>query len=159
MNISSVNEIIKSFLVMIMCILSALEAFELTNHEKTYPSRRVRKNNYENLCPDEYKSCWCDYINLSLSSNSVNNPKVNSISISINCQQNQNDLGDDIKKLNKTSSFLSKFKKQSLSRIPRISTNSSMARFKYLKQIVHIDLSHTDISEIETDAFQVIHLF
>ena len=147
MNISSVN-ILKVVLVLTIFILNT-STFELTNHEKIN-TKRIRKNN-ENLCPDEYKLCSCDYINLS--NNLNNNAKTNGISISINCQPTQPFNSEDIK-LNKNAQ---KFKKPqiSLTRIPRILANSSSARFKYLKQIVHIDLSETDITEIETEAFQV----
>ena len=55
-----------------------LSNLQLTNHDKHTTNKqltssvRVRKNNNENICPDEYKSCWCDYTNTNLNMNNNN---------------------------------------------------------------------------------------
>jgi hypothetical protein len=162
---------------------SAFSKIQSTNHDKytrsdlTYSNRRLKKNN-ENLCPDEYKSCWCDYtntnlnlnnnkntnnINNNINNNSKFNPK-SSVSIMIDCQYYfSTGESDDFKAKTpsqNSSSAKNKLTKKiqtSLFTIPKISNNNSIAKFKYLKQISHIDLSRTDITEIHTDAFHVIN--
>ena len=117
----------------------------------------------ENLCPVEYDACWCDYStmkNVNINEN-ANSYKIGSLSILIDCQYFGENSGS-IKNVNENkvnSSFthknLNRFghAKKNLLEIPNVS--NSLAKFRYLGFVTHIDLSHTGIIEVPTDAFKV----
>jgi hypothetical protein len=124
----------------------------------------LKKRN-ENLCPNEYRSCWCDYIN---TNNSVYSKLSSSFSIIIDCQFYSSPSVDstssssssssssrvnlsDYRSNIKTKAFMNK---SVLTEIPKIITNLPN-KFKYLLHITHLDLSRTNIVEVQTDAFHV----
>lgn len=157
MNLSAIN-LLKTFLIIIILNEKlTVSTILTTNHADLI--KRVKKNS-ENLCPDEYKSCWCDYTNTNLNSN-IATGKQNSktsVSIMIDCQFYNTAQSEDEKKNRTLNAKLIKKTQTDLYSIPRIASNTSVAKFKYLKQIIHIDLSRTEITEIQTDSFHVIFL-
>ena len=117
----------------------------------------------ENLCPTEYESCWCDYStmkNVNTNEN-ANSYRIGSLSIMIDCQFFGENSGiiKNIKESTINSSFNQKASnrfghaKKNLLEIPNVS--NSLAKFRYLGYVTHIDLSHTGITEVPTDAFKV----
>jgi hypothetical protein len=112
-----------------------------------------------NICPSEYDICFCDYTNTNLVNMNQNDMSI-SFSILVDCQYHVN---SDSSQLNNTPNEkgqeYNNFKagnrgqKQMLMTIPEI--GKSGTKFKYLKNIVHLDLSNTGITEIPTDAFKV----
>jgi hypothetical protein len=107
------------------------------------------------LCPPEYQSCSCDYIQPNIQNQPMagkmgggsGSSGTTNLAIMIDCQFNLNDF--------KASTDNSKI----LNEIPKLSrsgsSNQAMGKFRHLSHIAHLDLSRTAISEIPTDAFQV----
>jgi hypothetical protein len=132
----------------------------LTSKEKkSAPILIGLKKRNENLCPNEYRSCWCDYIN---TNNSVYSKLSSSFSIIIDCQFYSSPSIDSASSRANLSDYRSNMKANSkaflnksvLSEIPKIITNLPN-KFKYLLHITHLDLSRTNIAEVQTDAFYV----
>ena len=111
----------------------------------------------ENACPNEYEACYCDYSTLrhgNTNNNENSSPyKTNSFSIMIDCQYlGSSEPAETSSSINKTSNR-SGHAKSLLLEIPNVS--NALAKFRYLGHITHLDLSHTGISEVPTDAFKV----
>lgn len=126
----------------------------------------VLKKRQENLCPIEYESCWCDYTNTNSNENTNKfNSKTTTFSIMIDCQfYIANDLESTNNanlKLNRTNEQHRKTSqnKKILTEIPKIASSNTVNKFKYLNHITHLDLSQTPITEVPTDAFQVLFCF
>ena len=118
----------------------------------------------DNLCPVEYDSCWCDYSTMKSVNNNENSNsyKTGSLSIMIDCQYFGENSGQ-IQSINENKLSNSSFNHKSSSRIGHAKKNlleipnvsNALAKFRYLGFITHLDLSHTGISEVPTDAFKV----
>jgi len=107
------------------------------------------KKRQENLCPNEYEACWCEYINsnnLDMGKDQVDFTSSSS-SIMINCHHYLSSEMDQ--KKSKPLKFLNE--------IPKINTTVTNKK-KLLSSVTHLDLSRTEISEIPTDAFQVSYI-
>lgn len=142
------------------------------------PPQLTLKKRQEQLCPNEYHMCWCDYVN-SANHARLNGGKNNLVlasqSIMVDCQPSSSSSihisKPDDTKSNKhaqaaaaaASPTVQRSKlvhnKTTLNEIPRIMASSSgpqsTFKSKNLMNIVYLDLSHTDIREIPSDAFQV----
>jgi hypothetical protein len=153
-----------------LSIVLVLSLIELSiNEAKSSYRKPVRvgllKKRQESLCPLEYQSCWCDYINTNnnnenidlkysgssssflSSSSGGSSASYPTSSIMIDCQYYSNS------KTNATShGHTTKINNNNnmLTEIPRV-----VSRYKHLHQISYIDLSRTGIREVPTDAFRV----
>lgn len=113
----------------------------------------MSKKHEESLCPVEYRSCSCDYINpAGFDGGGGENGDVNikfrggggtrsaaELAIMIDCQVYSG----------------GKFSGKVLDEIPKLERGNMVTKSKYLDHITHLDLSRTEISEVQKDAFQV----
>ena len=100
---------------------------------------KYNKRNGNNLCPQEYQLCLCNYTSTSNTIEHHNSDYMSksASSLMIDCSKIQVD----------------NMKMHVFAVIPRVS-NAGASR-NHLQQITQLDLSRTSISEIPTDAFHV----
>ena len=180
-------------LLLLSCVLEMASCSGLSakmskrNKAKKTNSELEMKKRQENLCPLEYRLCWCDFINanennnLHAASSSGANPKsslsqsaantasssggssssssqfTSNAAVMIDCQFNKNNNEPSLSNRSSSSSASSS-SGEILSEVPRIAAQNP-AKHKHLSQITYLDLSQTAIKEIPTDAFNVMLIY
>ena len=99
---------------------------------------KYNKRNGNNLCPQEYQLCLCNY-----TSNNIEHSS-DYMSLMIDCSKIQ---------ATHREATVDNMKKQAFAVVPKVS--NAGANRNHLQQITQLDLSRTSISEIPTDAFHV----
>ena len=118
---------------------------------------------HDNLCPSEYQACWCDHTKNTNhqhpNNENSNSYKTSSLSIIIDCQyfgqsseQSTLDASSSSSEYKIANSSRSGQANKLLLEIPSMA--NALVKFRYLNYVTHLDLSHTGITEVPTDAFK-----